>query len=426
VLGRNGRSLTYANQESTRSAARIANDKRATKRLLQKAGIPTPRLHAAIATRQELRRFRWTKLPASFVLKPRSASGGSGIIVIFGRNKKGNWVKADGSEIMLGELKNHVLDILDGNFSAASLPDTALFEQRVKNHPDLKAYSARGVADIRVLIYNTIPVMAMLRLPTEESHGKANLHAGGIGVGIDIARGLTTTAVHRGRIIDTIPGTRVKIAGIAIPEWNTILLNAARTTQALSLPFAGIDLALDRDDGPLVLEANARPGLEIQLANLAPLKDRLERVRDLTVKTAERGVKLGKSLFGADIEQEIEETSGKTVLGLIEPVTIFDAGGKPHTVMAKIDTGAWRTTLDETLAQQFNLHNNIVDRQSVAGALGTQQRPIIELTLSIRDRNLKTRAFIVDRSHMKYNMIIGRRDLTGFLVDPGKNARGIR
>lgn len=425
VLGRNARSLWYANLESTRAGAQIANDKLATKRLLQKAGIPAPRLYATITSRQELRKFRWTKLPASFVIKPRSSYGGGGILIVFGRNKKGNWIRADGSEISIAELKDNVLDILDGNFSTANVPDIALFEQRVKNHPALKPYCARGVADVRILVYNTVPVMAMLRLPTVESNGRANLHAGGIGVGLDLARGITTTAIYRGRIIDTIPGTRTKLAGITLPDWQVILLNAVRTSQAMNLPFTGIDLALDREDGPLVLEANARPGLEIQLANLAPLRTRLERVKDLVVKTSERGVKLGQSLFGADIEQEIAETTGKTVLGLIEPVQIYDNTGQPHTILAKIDTGAWRTTLDETFAQQFNLHHPVIDHQPVSGALGIQERPIIELTIKLRERTIKTKAFIVDRSHMKYNMIVGRRDLNGFLVDPHKNARGL-
>jgi len=41
--------------------------------------------------------------------------------------------------------------------------------------------------------------MAMLRLPTKESGGKANLQQGAIGLGIDMASGVTTSAVQ-GRI----------------------------------------------------------------------------------------------------------------------------------------------------------------------------------------------------------------------------------
>jgi alpha-L-glutamate ligase-like protein len=422
LLGLNARSLRYTGHNLISTGSKIAQDKLATKKLLQRSGLPTPRLYAAIKTRQELARFRWTKLPASFVIKPRSSYGGGGIIVIFGRNKKGNWVKADKTEIFIPQLRKHVLDTLDGNFSPSNIPDVALFEQRIKNHPDLKPYSKQGVADLRIIVYNHVPIMAMLRLPTLESHGKANLHAGGIGIGIDLARGITTTAIHRGHVIENLPGSRLNLSGIHIPHWKQSLLLATRSAQALGLAYSGVDIALDRDDGPTVLEINAKPGLEIQLANMAPLFSRLKRVEDLTVSTPERGVRLGQNLFGGDVEQEIEDVSGHLILGVHETVEILDADGHPHTVAAKVDTGAWRTTIDELLARKHHLHTRLVHDKKVPvrGALGKEKRPVIELTLRLRDRQIKTKAFIADRSHMKYNMIIGRRDLKGFLVDPTK------
>src|SRR5687768_11776220 len=145
VLSLNARTLQYTNRTNVQQAIRLANNKLATKRLLQKAGLGVPRLFATIRNRSELKEFRWTKLPSSFVLKPNSSSGGGGIMVIFGRNKKGNWVRADKTEVFIPELKSRVLDILDGNFSRANVPDIAFFEQRVKNHPDLKPYSIKGI-----------------------------------------------------------------------------------------------------------------------------------------------------------------------------------------------------------------------------------------------------------------------------------------
>jgi len=425
VLGMNARSLWYTNQFGSKRGTKIANDKLATKRILQKAGITTPRLFATLQSRQELLKFRWTKLPSSFVLKPRASSGGGGIIVIYGRNKKGNWVTADKTEVIIPELRKHVLDILDGNFSSANVPDIALFEQRVKNHPDLKQYCSRGVADIRVLVHNSVPIMAMLRLPTDESHGKANLHAGGIGIGIDLARGVTTTAIYRGQLIDTLPNSRLHLAGITIPHWQSTLLTAVKAAAALDLSFAGVDIALDRDDGPVVLEINARPGLDIQLANMAPLRARLLRVADLNITTAAKGVAIGKNLFGGDIDQEIEDTTGQTVLGIIEPVQITDGSGQQHSVMAKIDTGAYRSAIDSTLAAKLNVHTKIIDHKKYRAGLGRQERPIIELTITLRDHTLNTQVSLIDRSHMKYDVLIGRRDLKGFLVDPTKNSRAV-
>src|SRR3989344_2518170 len=160
--------------------------------------------------------------------------------------KKGNWVKADKSEIFIPELLSHTLDIIDGNFSKGNIPDKAFFEQRIKVHPDLKAYCVKGVPDIRILIYNSVPVMAMLRLPTAQSGGRANLHAGGIGVGIDISLGITTAAIQRGQIIDTLPNSRLPLSGIRLPFWDEMLFLAVRAAQAIGLNYAGVDIAIDR------------------------------------------------------------------------------------------------------------------------------------------------------------------------------------
>lgn len=419
VLGMNARSLLYIKKSNTPAASRIANRKLTTKRLLQKAGIATPRLYAIIRSRAELKSFRWTKLPSSFVLKPNSSSGGGGIVVVFGRNKKGNWVKADKTEIFIPELRSHVLDILDGRFSKGNIPDIAFFEQRVRVHATLKAYSVRGIPDIRILLYNFIPVMAMLRLPTAESGGRANLHAGGIGVGIDLSLGLTTTAIQHGQLIDTLPGSRLRLSGIRLPFWNDILHMAAATAQATDLRFAGVDIAIDRDDGPVVLEINARPGPQIQIANVAPLRSRLRRVEGLTIKTPEKAVRLAKSLFGLDIE-ELEDTTGRTVVGIEETVTLYDNDGNPHPLKAKVDTGAYRTTIDTALAKQLRLDHPVVDYKDVRGALGEQTRPVVNLSFDIRGRHVKTQAFLADRAHMRYDMIVGRRDIRNFLVDPAR------
>lgn len=427
VLGLNARTLQYITKANPPSATRVANNKLITKKTLQKAGIATPRLFGVISNRQELRRFRWTKLPSSFVLKPNNSSGGGGIMVVFGRNKKGNWVRADKTEVFIPELKTRVLDILDGNFTLGNIPDVAFFEQRIKNHAELKPYSVRGIPDIRVLVYNLVPVMAMLRLPTEESGGRANLHSGGIGVGIELVHGLTTVAIHHDQLIEYIPKTRLSLSGIRLPFWNDILLMAVRTARATGLNYAGVDIAIDRDDGPMVLEVNARPGLNIQFANMTPLKSRLRRVEGLKVSTPEKGVTLAKNLFGSDIEQEITDISGRVILGIEESVMIIDSAGQSHRILAKIDTGAYRTTIDESLAKKHNLHTAVIAHKDVRGALGEQTRPIIELSMLLRERLIKTNAFIIDRSRMNYDMIIGRRDLKGFLVDPVKpSERNIR
>jgi alpha-L-glutamate ligase-like protein len=418
VLSLNARALQYTHRNS-QEAIQIANKKLATKRRLQTAGIPTPRLFAQIATRSDLQRFAWTKLPSSFVIKPNSAYGGGGIMVIFGRNRKGNWVKADKTEIFIPALRAHLLDIIDGNFSRGNIPDLALFEQRVKNHPTLKPYCVRGLPDIRVLLYNHIPVMAELRLPTEESGGRANLHAGGIGVGLDLATGRTTTAIQYDRLIETLPGSRLPLAGLVLPYWSDILLIAIKASQVIGLNYTGIDVTIDRDDGPLVLEVNARPGLSIQLANMTPLLSRLRRIEDLTVGSPEHSLQLATNLF-AQNAHDLPPSSAKKILGIEESVDIIGADGQTHSVLAKIDTGAYRTALDTALAKKLGLHQPVLHHKEIRAASGQQLRPIINLSFRLRGHLLKTKASLTNRSHMTYDIIIGRRDLKDFLVDPNR------
>jgi alpha-L-glutamate ligase-like protein len=120
--------------------------------------------------------------------------------------------------------------------------------------------------------------MAMVRLPTRASDGKANLHRGAIGAGIELGNGMTLTAVHRSQVVAHHPDTGNRVEGIQVPHWDRMLLMAARSLDMTGLGYVGVDLVLDRERGPLLLELNARPGLAIQMANRKGLRGRLERI----------------------------------------------------------------------------------------------------------------------------------------------------
>jgi hypothetical protein len=47
------------------------------------------------------------------------------------------------------------------------------------------------------------------------------------------------------------------------------------------LGYMGTDMVLDKEEGPMVLELNARPGLAIQIANGAGLLPRLQHIENL-------------------------------------------------------------------------------------------------------------------------------------------------
>jgi len=110
----------------------------------------------------------------------------------------------------------------------------------------------------------------------KRSGGAANLHAGGIGVGIDLETGRTSHAIQDDRPVDAHPDTRQPLAGIELPFWAEISSLGPPLNDLFGLGYLGADVVIDAQRGPLLLEVNARPGLSIQLANREGLRALLE------------------------------------------------------------------------------------------------------------------------------------------------------
>jgi alpha-L-glutamate ligase-like protein len=277
VLGINRRNAEYILVHNDRRFYPLVDDKALTKTIAQEKGIAVPELYGTIEIQAQV-----ADIPDivaghdDFVVKPAQGSQGQGIVVVTGRSR-GLYKLADGKLMDDGELAFHTSNILSGIFSLGGQPDKALIEYRVKFDPVFEAISYQGVPDVRIIVYFGIPVMAMVRLPTRLSKGKANLHQGCIGAGIDISTGRTLTAVWRNDIVEEHPDTGNRVSGVEIPGWQTLLEIAARSHELTGLGYQGIDLVLDKDLGPLILELNARPGLNIQIANRAGLAGRLEK-----------------------------------------------------------------------------------------------------------------------------------------------------
>ena len=157
--------------------------------------------------------------------------------------------------------------MLSGMYSLGGQTDVALLQQRVHLHPAFEPVSYKGIPDVRVILTKTSRRMAMLRLPTRASGGRANLHQGGLGAGIDLASGMTHHAVCHGESIAVHPDTGASLLGVKVPFWRHILDMSAKVAAAVGLGYVGVDIVVDADHGPMLLEANARPGLAIQMAN---------------------------------------------------------------------------------------------------------------------------------------------------------------
>lgn len=299
VLGINKRNADYTLRHNSRHLYPLVDDKLLTKELAEKAGVAVPELYAVVDSFGQLE-----ELPAileahsDFVLKPARGSGGQGIVVVSGRMKS-MYRKISGSALTWDELRYHIMNVLSGMFSLGGQTDRALIEYRVQFDPVFEHISYLGVPDVRIIVFLGVPVMAMIRLPTRISDGKANLHQGAIGAGIDLSTGRTLTAVWRNEIISDHPDTGRDVVGVEIPHWDELLHLAAKSYELTGLGYQGVDIVLDRDLGPLILEVNARPGLNIQIANRAGLEHRLKLVekQDWSEKSVTERVEFAKEHF---------------------------------------------------------------------------------------------------------------------------------
>lgn len=279
VLGINRRNADYMLPYNPRRYYPLVDDKYLTKQLAIANDIAIPELYQTIKIERQIRDLPLQlQQHASFVVKPARGSGGDGIVVIDGQYN-GHYRKASGLMLEVHQLQHHVSNILSGMYSLGGQSDKCLIEYRVQFDPVFANISYLGVPDIRIVVFLGVPVMAMIRLPTRASDGKANLHQGAIGAGIDMFSGQTTNAVWKNTIVGEHPDTGNPLTAIQVPHWDSMLTIAAQCYHLTGLGYLGIDLVLDRDKGPLLLEMNARPGLNIQLANAQGLLTRLEAVK---------------------------------------------------------------------------------------------------------------------------------------------------
>ncbi|MDD3481176.1 MAG: sugar-transfer associated ATP-grasp domain-containing protein [Patescibacteria group bacterium] len=452
ILGINERNYRYL--RLNKGLKSLADNKLLTKKLLKSNDIPTPEVYGVIKNRRDLENFDFDSLPNSFVLKPSRGVKGAGITIYYNRLKDGRWITASREKHEISDLKTQVQNILDGQYSLGirMRSSAAIFEERVKMHPSFKHYSYRGIPDIRVIVYRKVPVMAMLRLPTEESGGKANINRGALGVGIDMARGVTTDAIKNNRLIESVPNKRLALSGIKVPYWTKILRIAHQCQVVSGIGYLGVDIIIDKEKGPMVVELNARPGLGIQAANQDGLKDRLEKVRKVKSVTESKAVRLTKDLFGGEIDEELENITGRELIGLTEKICFMGKNMKEICVACKIDTGADSSSIDKRLAVKLGyedvvnyyekiIHASVADKQKeerrayknllykhkevvkvthIKTAAGLDYRVKIELPAKINDKEFLLRASISNRSKLNYPVLLGKNDLKGFLIDTTK------
>jgi hypothetical protein len=310
-------------------------------------------------------------------------------------------------------LQLHISDILQGAYATWSGQNEALIEERIPLHPDLEDYVEMGTPDVRVIVFNRIPVMCMVRVPTKASRGRANLDQGAIALGIDMGTGETTYGVSGKKKLMKIFPSGLKTAGIKIPYWNEVLRTAVRSANACGYVYMGCDVFLHPEKGPMVAEVNGFPGLSIQLANRAGLKRRLQRVEEVEARNVGHAVRIGQALFAENypfLEGDL------TVISAKENVLIYDHSDHGLSYKALMNTGRFRSAISRVTAKKLGLFDpsDLLWSQEVEGE---GKLPVIEVKFKLKDRVITTTMVVSKNLDTTQHQIeVGRKDLGAFLV----------
>jgi len=403
LLGQNARNLQYIKGASFLDAKKIADSKLGTKRFLSTHKVAVPETIAIIKKHKEVDADLIKQYDTPFVVKPNNGYGWKWILIVESQNALGQFVTNTWETFSPKEMAEHFIYVLDWFFSLSWGRDTVLIEKKIILMKEIELLGTYGLPDIRVIAYNMVPVMAMMRIPTKESGGKANIHGGACAVGIDIWTWKLTYISSKGKTVKTIPGIW-DVRGIVVPEWDKVLSLAIQVQKVTGIKFLGCDVVLDEDSGPLLLEINIRPGLEIQNVNLAPLRTRLDKVEGVDISSVEKWVRLGRDLFSWDIEDRITELSGKKVVGSREYVKISH-NEKTYNYIADINVWLAENKIDRVFVEDI-----------LKISLWEKQKLRLECEILGLPQILRFQITSLDGE----KMVLWKTSLKWFLVDPFK------
>ncbi len=297
IVGMNQRNISFIGESNKRANYKLVDDKLQTKRIaIEQGNIPVPKLYGTVNYLFEIDAFlEQLEQYSSFAMKPVQGSGGKGILVITGRDGDA-FLKSSGMRVDSLYIRQHICNALAGLYSLGGRNDRVMVEALIDFDQSLKPYSFEGVPDIRVIVYRGVPLMAMMRCATHASDGKANLHQGAVGVGLDITTGQSVCAVQNGSLVSAHPDTGAHFSELKVPHWPRILELAASCNELTGLGYIGADIVLDRNAGPMLLELNARPGLSIQVANQFGLLHRMKIARQIVAETDDPAERVARAM----------------------------------------------------------------------------------------------------------------------------------
>ncbi len=405
LLWQNARNLNYIKEYNTKFARRLADSKLKTKDFLNTNSIAVPKTIEIIASHKQINNNIFDRLEPPFVIKPNGWFWGKWILIFDKKDSNWNYITNDRQSFSKKDLLLHFSNILDWFYSISWNRDKVMIEKKIELDEEIELLGNFWLPDIRIITFNMVPIMAMLRVPTKQSKWKANLHAGACWVWIDIWTGKLTFITSKWKIIKSIPGIW-DVRGLKLPKWDIALALAVKVQQVTKIWYIGCDIVLDKRDGPLILELNIRPGLDVQIANMAPLKDRLQKVEWIFVNSVEKWVRLWRDLFSWDIEEKIKNITWKKVLWAREYMH-FNYNQKKYKYLADVKPSNIKSYIDKNFAiNVLNIDKIFIDKWFIK----------LEIYLLWEEKKTK---FII-RDLWNVNILLWLNSLRGFLLDPFK------
>ncbi len=396
ILSMNDRNLNYIKKLNPKSSINLADNKVETKLFLQERWIWVARTIAIISSKKDLSKFDFSSIKEKhFVIKPVSWSKWNGILIIenLGNLKYKIWEKIyDENYLTL-----HMYDILNWDFSLNYWYDKVLIEEKMIPWNWFERFCDFWLADIRVIVYNMVPVAAMVRMPTELSEWKANLAQGWIWLWIEVWTWKIYTFYQKWKTYKKeFPAKYLDLKDFYLPFWDDILEASSKTQFFVNLWFLALDWVVT-DSWPKILEINARAWIEIQNVSLLPLKKRLEKLKDLKIQEPEKWVELAKSLFSENVSTWIN--SWKVIY--LEQYSDLIINWEKEEIIVKVD-----------LKNNKNIASNDI-RQLVKS-----KDFILEIWENLSFENLK---FKVDNSLEDGTFILWSESLRDYYVRPVSN-----